>query len=91
MECYGHRSRIWKVSELGYDGMLVTVSEDATCKIWEKYDPEAHENKIVNRSIDTLKGHQGKNIRALACHEGMIATGGDDGSVKIWKARDILL
>eukprot|EP00347_Sterkiella_histriomuscorum_P019530 403341280 len=90
-EYYGHRSRVWRLDELGYDGMLVTVSEDATCRLWEKFDIESQEHKIVNRSIETLKGHQGKNIRALTCYEGMIATGGDDGAVKIWNAKDIML
>ena len=37
-ECYGHRSRIWKVNQCGSDSdgnrMLVTASEDATCKLW---------------------------------------------------------
>jgi hypothetical protein len=32
----------------------------------------------------------GRNIRALACHEGLIATGGDDGAIKVWNAADIL-
>ena len=31
---YGHRSRVWKVRQLG-EGALVTVSEDTTCKVWE--------------------------------------------------------
>lgn len=47
-EFYGHRNRIWKISE--YEGKLVTVSEDATCKIWEVpsdlYDSKT--TKIVN-------------------------------------------
>jgi hypothetical protein len=67
MECYGHRSRIWKLNELGFYGMMVTVSEDATCRIWEKFDENSTQNTMINRSIETLKGHQGRNVRALAC------------------------
>lgn len=69
---------------------MVTVSEDANCKIWEGFDKDANSNSIVNRSIETLKGHSGKNVRALACFEGMIATGGDDGAIKVWNAKEIL-
>lgn len=30
-------------------------------------------------------------MRALTCCDGIIATGGDDGAIKVWKAKDILL
>jgi hypothetical protein len=33
----------------------------------------------------------GRNIRALACHKGMIATGGDDGAIKVWNAEEIIV
>jgi hypothetical protein len=36
--------------------------------------------------METFKGHEGKSVRALACRDGIIATGGDDGSIKIWNA-----
>lgn len=26
----------------------------------------------------------GRNVRALACSGGLIATGGDDGAIKVW-------
>jgi len=38
--------------------MIASVSEDATCKLW-----------IPNKDgkpFETLKGHSGKNVRALA-------------------------
>lgn len=44
----------------------------------------------MSKALETLKGHMGKSIRALACHEGLIATGGDDGAIKVWNAVDIL-
>ena len=40
--------------------------------------------------METLKGHLGRNIRALATHEGLIATGGDDGAIKVWNGTDII-
>ena len=59
----------------------MTVSEDATCKVWVCG---------LEGACETLKGHMGRNIRALACHEGLIATGGDDGAIKVWNAADIV-
>jgi hypothetical protein len=32
----------------------------------------------------------GRNIRALACHDGLIATGGEDGAIKVWNAAEII-
>ena len=46
-EYYGHRSRIWKLSELGYSGLLVTASEDATCKIWDTASIYAEDQEAV--------------------------------------------
>lgn len=60
--------------------MLATVSEDATCKVWSSYKEDSKQGE---RAVETLKGHTGKNIRSLACLNGLIATGGDDGAVKI--------
>jgi len=93
-EFYGHRSRIWKLRELDYKGMIATVCEDATCKIWD-VPSDIEESKeatprVFNRSIETLKGHMGRNIRALTCHQGLLATGGDDGGIKVWNVAEIL-
>lgn len=56
------------------------MSEDATCKLWhaDKNRPAYH----------TLKGHLGKSVRALATYRDgevdMLATGGDDGAIKLY-------
>ena len=59
--------------------MIASVSEDATCKIWEHGK---------DKPFETLKGHAGKNVRALATlsdeNLDIIATGGEDGAIKIW-------
>ena len=57
--------------------LLASVSEDATCKIWSVTAEESKE-------VTTLKGHLGKNVRALGICGNKIATGGEDGSVKVW-------
>jgi len=70
--------------------MLVTASEDATCKVWPSILPHQSESQTISKPIETMKGHSGKNIRALATHQGLIATGGDDGSIKVWNAPGIM-
>ena len=62
---------------------VASVSEDATCKVWSI---SANEQKEVT----TLKGHIGKNVRALSTHGDLIATGGEDGSVKVWHLSQLI-
>lgn len=83
-ELYGHRARIWSVKET--QNFYATVSEDATCKLWHK---SGELGDASNKAFDTLKGHTGKNIRALATiNDGkdidILATGGEDGAIKIF-------
>ena len=59
-ELYGHRSRVWKVRKT--QNFYATVSEDATCKLWWT-DPKIKESE---KPFETLKGHVGKNVRAIA-------------------------
>ena len=89
-EMYGHSSRIWKLAQLESTSssddelVIVTASEDATCKVWSVKREE-------NKEITTLRGHLGKNIRALSTSLGnLIATGGEDGSVKLWNLKQIV-
>lgn len=85
---YGHTSRIWRVEQLPNkedDGsiILASVSEDATCKVWSV-------NSESQKEITTFKGHLGRNVRALSTLGDVIATGGEDGSVKIWHLSKII-
>lgn len=60
--------------------MLASVSEDATCKLW-RLDGES-------RPFETLRGHSGKNVRAIATmnddQTDLLATGGEDGAIKVY-------
>lgn len=62
--------------------MIASVSEDATCKLWSLKGDSA--------PFETLKGHTGMNVRAVATvsdeHDSLdlVATGGEDGAIKIW-------
>ena len=76
-ELYGHRSRVWAVRAT--KDMLASVSEDATCKLWQKGS---------EKPFETLKGHTGNNVRALATWQDeasdLVVTGGEDGAIKVW-------
>ena len=82
-EMYGHTSRIWKIAQLadqtGESQLLTvaTVSEDATCKVWQVQMDKYAE-------VVTLRGHLGRNVRALSTKHKSIVTGGEDGAVKLW-------
>lgn len=86
---YGHRSRVWAVRETR--SFLASVSEDATCKLWHRSNESS-----VDKSYETLKGHSGKNVRALATYHEMegnidiIATGGEDGGIKVYDLISII-
>ena len=65
------------------------MSEDATCKLW-------HKNQHNEKAFETLKGHSGKNVRALATFYSvdknidLIATGGEDGAIKVYDLLSII-
>jgi WD40 repeat protein len=67
--------RQWKVRPLA-SGLLATVGEDASLRV---FDPKA------GRQVVYAKGHMGWNVRALAVSGNLVATGGEDGSVKVWQ------
>lgn len=81
LELYGHRSRVWTLGET--KDFIVSASEDTTCKLWYR-DPLNKNEQLFH----TLSGHLGKSIRALATFQNnekdLVATGGDDGAVKIY-------
>lgn len=78
---YGHLARVWDVSFLqeGRAG-VVSVAEDRTCRIWSGND--------ASQQIAAYRGHAGRNVWSLDVqnkddHTAQIATGGEDGCVKI--------
>ncbi|XP_068709317.1 tRNA (34-2'-O)-methyltransferase regulator WDR6-like isoform X1 [Montipora foliosa] len=71
---YGHSARVWdaKLLKSGF----VSIGEDLVCNVWD------YEGNIVK----VYKGHTGRNIWSLAVNqtEDLIATGGGDGSIRLW-------
>ncbi|PJF19604.1 hypothetical protein PSACC_00598 [Paramicrosporidium saccamoebae] len=71
----GHRSRVWRV--LCMDTKIVTAAEDFTVRVWDE---------MTGDCMRLFNGHIGMNIWALATRGDVIASGGDDGSVRLWKS-----
>lgn len=71
---YGHSARVWNAKLL--EMCFVSIGEDLVCNVW------SYDGSIVK----SYKGHTGRNIWSLAVNqnENLIATGGGDGSVRLW-------
>lgn len=78
---YGHLARVWDVSFLQEEkAEVVSVAEDRTCRVWS--------GDTASQQIAVYRGHAGKSIWSLDVqakdnHMVRIATGGEDGCVKI--------
>eukprot|EP00750_Incisomonas_marina_P021579 INCI456.1.p1 GENE.INCI456.1~~INCI456.1.p1 ORF type:complete len:980 (-),score=115.39 INCI456.1:580-3519(-) len=82
---FGHRARVWDVRFIEGQGQLVTVSEDATAKLWDE---------ATGACLSTIVGHAPKNVWSIAVTRvvggrAVVATGGADGSVKIWSSNHV--
>jgi WD40 repeat protein len=77
---FGHGSRVWRA--LKFKNYIFSVGEDASCKVWD-YDREV--------CLETWVGHSVKNIWSLAIGSfcGVVATGGGDGDIRIWRMSEI--
>ncbi|XP_031568393.1 WD repeat-containing protein 6-like [Actinia tenebrosa] len=76
---YGHSARVWDAKVL--TNFLVSIGEDAVCNVWN------YDGKLVK----TFSGHKGRSIWSLAISkdEHVIATGGGDGSIRLFSLEDI--
>ena len=66
---------------------IASVSEDATCRVWKVNTTGSSDE---NREIINLRGHLGKNVRAVSAFRGFLATGGEDGGIKVWNLAKLL-
>ncbi|XP_067037076.1 tRNA (34-2'-O)-methyltransferase regulator WDR6-like isoform X3 [Acropora muricata] len=71
---YGHTARVWDAKLL--ESCFVSIGEDLMCNVWD------YEGNVIK----VHKGHTGRNIWSLAVNQGedLIATGGGDGSLRLW-------
>ena len=79
-EIEGHQGKITDiVLEQGEQNTIVTASADSTVKIWDVRSSFKH-------PIYSFEQHQGTvNSVAISPDGNWIASGGDDGSLKIWE------
>ena len=78
---FGHTSRIWDCILMEKKGLICSVSEDATCRVFDLKTRDC---------LKVIKGHQGKNIRSIEQYEDFIFTGGEDAQVFKWDIETIL-
>eukprot|EP00615_Pteridomonas_danica_P010492 CAMPEP_0114369954 /NCGR_PEP_ID=MMETSP0101-20121206/32095_1 /TAXON_ID=38822 ORGANISM="Pteridomonas danica, Strain PT" /NCGR_SAMPLE_ID=MMETSP0101 /ASSEMBLY_ACC=CAM_ASM_000211 /LENGTH=656 /DNA_ID=CAMNT_0001521137 /DNA_START=116 /DNA_END=2086 /DNA_ORIENTATION=- len=68
---------------------VLTCSSDATLRIWDLNGPTALEGRLICQDIYKVKNQRGTRVGATTCcyePDGeMIAGGGADGSVQLWK------
>ena len=69
----GHEGQGWMIVEVGK--WVVTASNDHTFKVWDQQE------WTCLKTVDTGQGH----LYAMAECGGMLATGGYDGSIKLWQ------
>ncbi|QDZ22326.1 WD40 repeat domain-containing protein [Chloropicon primus] len=79
---YGHGSRLWDCLFSGDSEMLVTASEDCTCKFWLSKARKCETD--TSDLVTTLCGHQGRGVWRIAAAGGYLFTAGADGAVKRW-------
>ncbi|KAI8060142.1 WD40-repeat-containing domain protein [Gongronella butleri] len=96
---YGHESRVWDCQFV--DNLLVSISEDATCRVWKNNLLSTAENDQSTENEDILdetrnclacwEGHGGKNVWSCAVSPDhrVVATGGQDSAVRLWSLEAI--
>ncbi len=78
---FGHTSRVWDCCLIEDKGLICSVSEDCTCRVFDINTREC---------LKVIKGHQGKNIRSVETYHNFIFTGGEDAQVFKWDIETIL-
>jgi len=76
MEAYGHKARVWQCKVMQDTPVIVSTSEDSSCRVWHRRSGE---------QLARFSGQKG-SLWSLAVHEGgkMIATGAGDGTIRLW-------
>lgn len=84
---YGHLARVWDVCFLDQMQLfVVSVAEDRSCRVWSSTED--------GKAVSTFQGHDGRNVwcvHAVSTHDScVIATGGEDGVVKVRQLPNVL-
>ncbi|KAJ3364345.1 WD repeat-containing protein 6 [Allomyces arbusculus] len=79
---FGHTARVWMSVLL--DKMVVSVSEDCTCRVWTWGAGDGDESG--DECVAVWDGHVGKNVWCVAVdpERRTVVTGGNDGGIRVW-------
>ncbi|KNE72600.1 hypothetical protein AMAG_17043 [Allomyces macrogynus ATCC 38327] len=79
---FGHTARVWMSVLL--DKMVVSVSEDCTCRVWTWDAGNGDESS--SECVAVWDGHVGKNVWCVAVdpEQRTVVTGGNDGGIRVW-------
>ncbi|KAJ1991880.1 WD repeat-containing protein 6 [Dimargaris cristalligena] len=86
---FGHTARVWDCLILS--DLLVSISEDSTCRVWS-FDPNQFQAEDQEpRSLACWRGHLGKSIWGVAVDptQSWVATGGGDGGIRLWSLASV--
>ncbi|KAI8141833.1 WD40-repeat-containing domain protein [Fennellomyces sp. T-0311] len=84
LNIFGHTARVWDC--LFVDQYLISISEDATCRVWKNTLLAKGEDDEDGDCLACWEGHIGKNVWSCAVspEHKIVATGGQDSGIRLW-------
>lgn len=74
---HGHLGRVWKA--MFYNEYVVSISEDASCRVWNR----------KGELLTVWEGHGSRNVWSVDVIDGIVATGGGDGGIRLWNLEEL--
>ncbi|KAJ3325377.1 WD repeat-containing protein 6 [Boothiomyces sp. JEL0866] len=74
---HGHLGRVWKA--IFYNDYIISISEDASCRVWNRQ----------GELLTVWEGHGSRNVWSVDVIDGIVATGGGDGGIRLWNLNEL--
>jgi len=100
---YGHLARLWGFYFTQDESIVISCSEDRTCRFWNIDNTETtsteiekeesllkKDSAIESGNFATLKGHRFRGVWHCCLSGSILYTGGADGAIKAWNLWDVL-